>query len=100
MMIKKLRSERKHTPKPQTKGLYPRAMQQALIKLDPRIAVKNPVMFIVWIGTIITAITTLNPYIFGDVPGENPRLFNGMITVILFLTLLFANFAEAIAEGR
>jgi K+-transporting ATPase ATPase B chain len=101
-MLKKrlLRSERRHTPKAKTKGLYSRAIKQAFVKLDPRIAIKNPVMFLVWIGTIVTALVTINPELFGDIPDNNPRLFNGLITLILFVTLLFANFAEAFAEGR
>ena len=99
-MKKLLRSQRKHTPKPKTKGLYLRAIKQSFVKLDPRIAIKNPVMFLVWIGTIITLLVTINPELFGDVPTPNQRLFNGTITLILFFTVLFANFAEAVAEGR
>ena len=101
-MLKKrlLRSERRHTPKAKTKGLYSRAIKQAFVKLDPRITIKNPVMFLVWIGTIITALVTINPELFGDIADNNQRLFNGLITLILFVTLLFANFAEAFAEGR
>jgi K+-transporting ATPase ATPase B chain len=57
-------------------------------------------MFLVWIGTIITLLVTINPELFGDVPTPNQRLFNGTITLILFFTVLFANFAEAVAEGR
>jgi len=59
-------------------------------------------MFLVWIGTIVTALVTLDPNLFGTVSGDpnQQRLLNGLITVILFLTVLFANFAEAIAEGR
>jgi potassium-transporting ATPase ATP-binding subunit len=96
----KTRQERKHTPKAKTSGLYSRAFKQAFIKLDPRNMLKNPVMFLVWIGTIVTALVTIEPNLFGHVSGNNPRLFNGLITVILFLTLVFANFAEAVAEGR
>jgi potassium-transporting ATPase ATP-binding subunit len=83
-------------------GLYQRAVREAFIKLDPRVQVKNPVMFIVWVGTIITALVTLDPNLFGPVAAEagSQRLLNGLITVILFLTVLFANFAEAVAEGR
>lgn len=62
--------------------------------------IKNPVMFLVWLGTLITAAMTIAPNIFGPTPGQNPRLFNGLITLILFSTVVFANFAEAIAEGR
>jgi K+-transporting ATPase ATPase B chain len=94
------RSRRKHTPKPKTKGLYTRAIRQAFIKLNPRTAIKNPVMFLVWVGTIITALVTINPDLFGLVSGENQRVFNGLITLILLFTVLFANFAEAVAEGR
>jgi K+-transporting ATPase ATPase B chain len=96
------RSDRKHTPKAQIKGLYQRAIRDAFSKLDPRIAVRNPVMFLVWVGTIVTALVTLEPNLFGTVQADpnQQRLLNGLITVILFFTVLFANFAEAIAEGR
>jgi len=59
-------------------------------------------MFLVWVGTIVTAFVTLDPNLFGTVPGDpnQQRLLNGLITVILFFTVLFANFAEAVAEGR
>jgi K+-transporting ATPase ATPase B chain len=57
-------------------------------------------MFLVWIGTIVTALVTVNPNLFGNATDKNPMLFNGLITLILLFTLLFANFAEAVAEGR
>lgn len=94
------RSQRKHTPKAKSKGTLARAIKQSFVKLDPRIAIKNPVMFLVWVGTIVTAIMTIDPNIFGNVAGSNLRLFNGLICLILFTTVLFANFAEAFAEGR
>ncbi|NJR59503.1 MAG: potassium-transporting ATPase subunit KdpB [Cyanobacteria bacterium CRU_2_1] len=94
------RESRKHTPKVNMAGLYQRAIREAFVKLAPRIAVKNPVMFIVWVGTIVTAAVTIAPDLFGTVPDDNQRLLNGLITIILFLTVWFANFAEAIAEGR
>jgi potassium-transporting ATPase ATP-binding subunit len=94
------RSQRKHTPKAKSKGMFARAIKQSFVKLDPRIAIKNPVMFLVWIGTIITALMTIDPNIFGTVAGGDLRLFNGLICGILFATVLFANFAEAFAEGR
>ncbi|PIG91983.1 potassium-transporting ATPase subunit KdpB [Gloeocapsopsis sp. IPPAS B-1203] len=94
------RKGRKHTPKVSRKGLYQRAIRDAFTKLNPRQMVKNPVMFLVWVGTIITALLAIDPALFGTVPGENLRVFNGLITIILFLTVLFANFAEAVAEGR
>jgi len=82
------------------KNLYSRACKDAFIKFNPKTMLKNPVMFIVWVGTIITALLTVDPSLFGPAPGENQRLFNGLVTIILFLTVLFANFAEAVAEGR
>ena len=97
-------STRRHTPKAKTSGIYQRAIRESFRKLDPRIAVKNPVMFIVWVGTIITTLLTLNPTLFGPVTYNQKALplwaFNGLITLILFLTVVFANFAEAVAEGR
>jgi potassium-transporting ATPase ATP-binding subunit len=83
-----------------TAGLYQRAVKQAFLKLDPRVQLRNPVMFLVWIGTIVTALVTINPNLFGTATDKNPVLFNGLITLILLITLLFANFAEAVAEGR
>lgn len=94
-------NSRKRKPRQvNTKGLYQRAFKESFVKLNPRVMMKNPVMFIVWVGTIITALLTIDPTLFGPVPGENPRLFNGLVTLILFLTVLFANLAEAVAEGR
>lgn len=83
-----------------TKGLYARAIRDAFIKLNPKYAIRNPVMFLVWMGTLITLAVTIDPYLFGNVTGKNLQIVNGTITAILFLTVLFANFAEAVAEGR
>ncbi|MEO6863520.1 MAG: potassium-transporting ATPase subunit KdpB [Microcoleus sp.] len=94
------RESRRHTPKANTKGLYQRAFKEAFVKLDPRLMLKNPVMFVVWVGTIVTALLTIDPTLFGPVPGNNQVVFNGLVTFILFFTLVFANFAEAVAEGR
>jgi potassium-transporting ATPase ATP-binding subunit len=80
--------------------LYKRAFKESFVKLNPKVMVKNPVMFMVWVGTIIAALLTFDPNLFGPVPGENQRFFNGLVTLILFFTVLFANFAEAVAEGR
>ncbi len=94
------RSSRRHTPKANLSGLYQRAAWEAVLKLDPRIAVKNPVMFLVWVGTLITFLLTLNPGLFGVVTSDRSHLFNGSICVILLATVIFANFAESVAEGR
>ncbi|MGJ5672141.1 MAG: potassium-transporting ATPase subunit KdpB [Nostochopsis sp.] len=96
-------SDRRHTRKhsrKNTSGIYLRAIKDAFVKLNPQQVVKNPVMFLVWVGTLITLAVTIEPDLFGPVTEKNPRLFNGIITVILFFTVWFANFAEAIAEGR
>jgi potassium-transporting ATPase ATP-binding subunit len=97
-----LRENRRHTPKADRKGMYQRAIREAFVKLDPRIAVRNPVMFVVWLGTIVTFLVTLDPNLFGTVQADptQQRILNGIITLILFFTVLFANFAEAVAEGR
>jgi K+-transporting ATPase ATPase B chain len=96
------RDSRRHTPKANMGGLYQRAIRESFVKLDPRITVKNPVMFVVWAGTIVTFLVTLDPNLFGTVQADvnQQRLLNGLITLILFFTLVFANFAEAVAEGR
>ena len=67
-----------------------RAVREALVKLDPRNMIRVPVMFVVEIGSVITAIQFL----------AQPTLFVGLITLWLWATVLFANFAEAVAEGR
>ena len=92
------RQQRRHTPKANLSNLYQRALKEAFVKLHPKIMIKNPVMFIVWVGTWVTGILTLRPNMFGVT--ETSAEFNGLITVILVFTLLFANFAEAVAEGR
>jgi K+-transporting ATPase ATPase B chain len=69
-------------------------MGQALVgafkKLDPRVQIRNPVMFVVLVGTVITLIESIS----------HPNKFDWSITIWLFLTVIFANFAEAMAEGR
>ncbi|MDS3861870.1 potassium-transporting ATPase subunit KdpB [Thermosynechococcaceae cyanobacterium BACA0444] len=94
------RSSRRHTPKANLSGLYQRAAWDAVLKLDPRMAIKNPVMFLVWVGTVITFLLTLNPGLFGAATNTRAHIFNGLICFILLATVLFANFAEAVAEGR
>src|SRR6201995_2151697 len=70
-------------------------------KLDPRTLVKNPVMFCVEIVSVLTTIFFLRDLIVGNGAVVAPTaLFSGQITVWLWFTVLFANFAEAVAEGR
>jgi len=79
-----------------TNKMLKSAIKDSFKKLNPKDMIKNPVMFVAYIGMIITAILTLVP----QIVGENGRIYNGIVTVILFATIVFANFAEAIAEGR
>jgi K+-transporting ATPase ATPase B chain len=73
-----------------------RALVDALAKLNPRTMMKNPVMFVVEIGSVITSI-----YLFRDIAAHKHAFgFNLQITLWLWFTVLFANFAEAMAEGR
>jgi K+-transporting ATPase ATPase B chain len=73
------------------------AFLQSFIKLDPRILVRNPVMFTVEIGTVVMLIVTI--FSFSNT-GQGSWGYNFTIFLVLFLTVLFANFAEAIAEAR
>ena len=77
------------------RGLFDRAILaqaaiDALKKFDPRVQVRNPVMFVVLVGTVVTLIESV----------AHPSLFAWLITIWLALTVFFANFAEAVAEGR
>ncbi|MGA2368345.1 MAG: potassium-transporting ATPase subunit KdpB [Dehalococcoidia bacterium] len=74
------------------------ALWRAVLKLDPRWMVRNPVMFVVEIGALLTLMLTIDPTIFGGLAAS--RIYNAVVTIILLLTVLFANFAEAVAEGR
>lgn len=75
------------------KKIYQWAVGQSFKKLDPRQQIKNPVMFVVYLGAIITTVLCFYPM-------HVPLWFSISVTVFLWLTLLFANFAEAVAEGR
>ena len=77
--------------------LLSQALREAVLKLDPRVQWRNPVMFVVYLGTIVTAV--LYAQALGG-HGEAPAGFILAITVWLLFTVLFANFAEALAEGR
>ena len=76
------------------------AVKGAFVKLNPRHMMKNPVMFVVEIGFLVTFILSFFPGLFGDANAASLRTYNIIVCVILFVTVLFANFAEAVAEGR
>jgi K+-transporting ATPase ATPase B chain len=79
-----------------------RALLDSFKKLDPRVQIRNPVMFVVEIGSVITTATWLIQ-VFGGKPlggGNEPAWYTFLISVWLWLTVIFANIAEAFAEGR
>ena len=82
-----------------TPEIFRQAAADSFRKLDPRYMLKNPVMFVVEIGFFITLILSVFPDLFGN-GGENLRAYNCIVCAILFVTVLFANFAESVAEGR
>ncbi|MDB5036712.1 MAG: K+-transporting ATPase, subunit [Bacteriovoracaceae bacterium] len=73
------------------------ALRDSFIKLNPKVLIKNPVMFVVEIGSVLTTIAFFHDIFSG---GESNALFTGQIALWLWFTVLFANFAEAMAEGR
>ena len=79
------------------KDMVVTAVGQAFVKLDPRIQVKNPVMFIVMVGAVITTIFFVRELAEGN---SQEGWFELQIALWLWFTVLFANFAEAIAEAR
>ncbi|MCP3776803.1 potassium-transporting ATPase subunit KdpB [Paenibacillus sp. MZ03-122A] len=89
-----MKEQRKHML---DRGILKHAIKDSFIKLNPMIMMKNPVMFVVEIGTLVVLLMLLFPGYFGT--GKEMG-FNLTVFVILLFTLLFANFAEALAEGR
>jgi K+-transporting ATPase ATPase B chain len=77
-------------------GIIRQAIIDSIWKLDPRIQIKNPVMFIVEIGSLLTTIVFVQEL----TSGTGHPLFTGQVAFWLWFTVLFANFAEAMAEGR
>ena len=82
-----------------TNDILVSSVKGAFMKLDPRYMIKNPVMFVVEIGFVICSLLIFFPHLFND-EGNQLSLYNAIVALILFVTLLFANFAESIAEGR
>lgn len=84
-----------------TPDIFRQALVGSFAKLNPVYMMKNPVMFVVEVGCFITLLLSIFPGLFGDVStGTNLRLYNIIVCVVLFITVLFANFAESVAEGR
>lgn len=74
------------------------ALKQSFIKLNPSKMFRNPVMFMVWVGTLV--MTGVCVWIAMGEQSQGSLVYNVIVTAVLFITLLFANFAEAIAEAR
>ena len=79
-----------------------RALIDSLVKLDPRVQIRNPVMFVVEVGALITTVTWLIQVFGGKAlgGGHEPAWYTFVISIWLWLTVVFANLAEAFAEGR
>ncbi|CZY20608.1 potassium-transporting ATPase subunit B [Enterobacter ludwigii] len=78
-------------------SLVRQALMDAVKKLSPRVQWHNPVMFIVWIGSLLTTALAIA---MGTGHLQGNAMFTGAISLWLWFTVLFANFAEALAEGR
>lgn len=81
------------------KDMMGRAVRDSFTKLDPRVQIQNPVMFLVWLSAVMTSVLAVAS-IFGVQDAGVPTYYVVAIAVILWLTDLFSNFAEALAEGR
>ncbi len=81
------------------KDMMGRAIRDSFAKLDPRVQIQNPVMFLVWLSAVMTSVLAVAS-IFGVQDAGVPTYYVVAIAVILWLTDLFSNFAEALAEGR
>jgi potassium-transporting ATPase ATP-binding subunit len=79
------------------KQLYQRAIFDSFVKLNPRVMVRNPVMFVVEVGSLLTTLLWIQAL---TGKGEAPAGFIGGVALWLWFTVLFANFSEALAEGR
>src|SRR5258706_15301840 len=80
-------------------ALVSSAFKQSFVKLSPRLMIKNPVMFTVELGTVVMLFVIANQLFTGDA-SQGALWYNVAVFVILFITLLFANFAEGLAEAR
>ena len=92
-----VRMEEKATPAAQSAMIWRTAIRDSFLRLDPRQQVRNPVMFVVEVGSVLTTILFFQAL---GGKGEAPAPFIGSVSAWLWFTVVFANFAEALAEGR
>lgn len=83
-----------------TQDLLKTSLIEALKKFNPFSMMKNPVMFVVEIGLALVLLLTMFPSLLDDSATNQDRIYNGIVALVLFVTILFANLAEAVAEGR
>jgi K+-transporting ATPase ATPase B chain len=81
------------------KAILRQAALDSVKKLAPQRVMKNPVMFVVEVGAVLTTLLWLRDFV-APSAGAEPSWFTGQVTLWLWFTVLFANFAEAVAEGR
>src|SRR5262245_26581659 len=91
-------------PRVKSRSLFERetivsALRESLLKLDPRHVVRNPVMFVVEVGSVLTTAIAVRDIALRPA-GAEPVWFTVQVSIWLWFTVLFANFAEAVAEGR
>ncbi|PTQ57196.1 MAG: Potassium-transporting ATPase B chain [Candidatus Carbobacillus altaicus] len=95
----KLTNKAKNVPNnPLSAALIRTALKDAWLKLDPRKMITSPVMFIVYVGMIVVFLLVIDPNLFGST--KVGRDYNLAVFLVLLATVVFANFAEAVAEGR
>jgi potassium-transporting ATPase ATP-binding subunit len=92
-----VRMEEKATPAAQSAMIWRTAIRDSFLRLDPRQQIRNPVMFVVEVGSMLTTILFFQAL---GGKGEAPAPFIGSVSAWLWFTVVFANFAEALAEGR
>jgi potassium-transporting ATPase ATP-binding subunit len=92
-----VRMEEKATPAAQSAMIWRTAIRDSFLRLDPRQQIRNPVMFVVEVGSVLTTILFFQAL---GGKGEAPAPFIGSVSAWLWFTVVFANFAEALAEGR
>src|SRR5436305_1144694 len=78
-------------------GILRRAFVDSFVKLNPRTLMRNPVMLVVGVGSVLTTVLFVKDY---GSSSTNENVFAGLVALFLWFTVLFANFAEAVAEGR
>ncbi|MEG0562818.1 potassium-transporting ATPase subunit KdpB [Anaerorhabdus sp.] len=82
-----------------TKKIFMDAVIGAFTKLNPKYMIKNPVMFVVEVACVLTLVLSVFPNFF-EASTSNMQMYNIIVCIVLFITILFANFAESVAEGR